>query len=86
MTFDIKFCEVTCIEISKMADGEATAGLSCDLSYTNSMCMCFSVHACMCVCVCVHVFDCMHVTNVCKNISIISISSNLQNEKWHVFI
>ena len=36
----------------------------------------------MCVCVCVHVFVCMYVTmHVCKNISIISISSSLQNEK-----
>ena len=36
---------------------------------------------CVCVCVCVHVFVCMYVTIVCKNISIISISSSLQNEK-----
>ena len=67
-----------------MADREAMPGLSCDLFYTNSMCMFVSVYACMCVCM--HVFVCMYVTNVCKNISIISISSSLQNEKWHVCI
>ena len=33
------------------------------------------------VCVCVHVFVCMYVTIVCKNILIISISSSLQKEK-----
>ena len=65
-----------------MADGEATPGLSCDLSYTNRMCMCVSVcvYVCVCVCVFVRVFVCMYVTNVCKNISIISVSSSLQNE------
>ena len=43
------------------------------------MYMCVSEYACMSVCVrvCVHVFVCMYVTNVCKNISIISISSIL---------
>ena len=35
----------------------------------------------VCVCVCVHEFVCMYVPIVCKNISIISISSSLQNEK-----
>ena len=75
-----------------MADREAMPGLSCDLFYTNSMCMCVIVYACVCVyvcvcvCACVHVFVCMYVTNVSKNISIISISSSLQNEKWHVCI
>ena len=44
------------------------------------MCMCVSVYA-LCVCVCMYLFVCMYVTNVCKNISIISISSSLQNEK-----
>ena len=39
------------------------------------------MHACLCVCVCVCVFVCMCVTNVCKNISIISISSIPQTEK-----
>ena len=34
----------------------------------------------MCMCVW-HVFVCMYVTIVCKNISIISTSSSLQNEK-----
>ena len=73
---------MTCIETSKTADRETTPGLSCDLSYTNSMYMCVSEYACMSVCV--RVFVCMYVTNVCKNISIISISIILQNEKWHV--
>ena len=41
------------------------------------MCMYVSVYACMCVCVCVHEFVWMYVTNVCTNISIISISSSL---------
>ena len=59
-----------------MADSEATPGLSCDLSYTNSICVCVLVCASMCVCA----FVCMYVTNVCKNISIISVSSSLQNE------
>ena len=66
-----------------MADCEATPGLSFDLLYTNSMCMCVSVYA---LCVCVHVFVCMYVTIVCKNILIISISSSLQNEKCFVCI
>ena len=65
-----------------MADCEATPGLSFDLLYTNSMCMCVSVYAlCVCTCVCVHVFVCMYVTILCKNISIISFSSSLQNKK-----
>ena len=33
------------------------------------------------MCVCVHVFVCMYVTIVCKNISIISISSSLHRMK-----
>ena len=62
-----------------MANCEATPGLSFDLLYTNSMCS-LCVYA-LFLCVCVHVFVCMYVTIVCKNISIISISSSLQNEK-----
>ena len=38
----------------------------------------------MFVCVCMYLFVYMYVTNVCKNISTISISSSLQNEKLHV--
>ena len=43
----------------------------------------------MCVCVCVHAFVYMYMTNVCKNISIISIisiSSSLQNEKNGMYV
>ena len=40
-----------------MADREATPGLSCDLFYTNNMCV--SVYACMCVCLCVCLCACI---------------------------
>ena len=50
--------------------------------FIQTVCVCVLVcmYVFVCVCVCVHVFSCMYVTNVCKNISIISISSSLQNE------
>ena len=43
-----------------MADREATPGLSFNLLYINSMCMCVSVYwMYVWVCLCVHVFVCM---------------------------
>ena len=49
---------MTCIETSKMADREVTPGRSCDLFYTNSMCMCFSMFVCVCVANgCTYMFD-----------------------------